>query len=149
MQHFVDQHPVIWTLFIAVLVSLFLPAFSFVSIWWTGWAQLARVYPAREEFRGVLRRFQSARMRFNFRYGSILTAGVNSEGLYLATWRYFPMFHSPLFIPWSEIYIRKRKKFLSSGIDLELGTDLHIPVTLYGRIADDIRNSPATLYTPL
>ena len=88
-------------------------------------------------------------MRLNFRYGSILTAGVDSEGLYLATWHYFPMFHLPLFIPWSQICIKKRKKFLSSGIGLELGRELRIPITLYGRIAEDIRNSPTFRDAPL
>ena len=103
MQHFIEQHPLLYVL---LFLAVFLPAFSFVSIWWTGWAQLARVFPAHQKFKGTLRRFQHARMRLGFEYGGVLTAGVNSEGLYLATWRYFLMFHSPLFIPWSEIYIR-------------------------------------------
>ena len=49
MQHFVDRHPVIYALlFIAVFVPLFLPAFSFVSIWWTGWRSLLMCFrPAR------------------------------------------------------------------------------------------------------
>jgi hypothetical protein len=146
MQHFADQCPILYGL---LLVAVLLVIISFVGSWWSGWAQLARVFPAREEFRGSLRRFQGAEMRWGFGHRGVITAGVNSEGLYLATWRLFSMFYSPLFIPWSQICVRKREKVWSSGIDLELGTDLHIPVTLYGRIADDIRNSPASLQAPL
>jgi hypothetical protein len=145
MQHFVDQHPVLYGL---LLVGVMLPLISFVGSWWSGWAQLARAFPARQRFQGTLRRFQSADMRLGFGYSSVINAGVNSEGLYLATWRFFPMFHSPLFIPWAEIYTRNRKTFWN-GIALELGTNLGIRITLYGKIRDDIRESPAFGRAPL
>jgi hypothetical protein len=141
IQSWVEQHPILYGL---LLAAVLLPLIAFVGSWWSGWAQLARVFPARREFHGTLRRSQSADMRLGFGYGGVITAGVNSEGLYLAIWSTFSMFHSPLFIPWSEIYIRKRKTFWN-GIAFQLGTDLRIPVTFYGQIAKDIRNAPSVL----
>ncbi len=83
-------------------------------------------------------------MRWGFRFGGMLIAGFSGEGFYLAVMQPFALFTRPLLIPWSEILVKKRETFFD-GIALELGNDLHIPITLYGRIADDLRTSPRLL----
>jgi hypothetical protein len=139
MQGWVDLHPVIFA--VSDLVFLIL-VISFVISWWSGWALLARKFRAREQFRGERRWWISGRMRWLAGYHNCLIAGANPEGLYLATFPFFPLFHPPLFIPWTEIQVPGGGRIMFGGIRFELGNDLRLPVRLYrlfGNIGDDLK----------
>src|SRR5580704_16689428 len=106
MQPWVERHPLlfIFTDFVFLYLTV-----SFVISWWSGWASLATQFRLRGKFTGQRWSWQSGQMRWLCGYHNCLTIGANSEGLYLSTLRFFPLFHSPLFNPWSEVSFVKRK----------------------------------------
>ncbi len=97
--------PVVLVLFVVALWFAVGIAVSFLS----GWAELARIYRLPGEFTGNRWKWQSARMRLLIGYNNCLTVGANQQGLYLAMFFPFRVGHPPLFIPWSDISVRKGK----------------------------------------
>ena len=118
MQPWVDRHPILFILSFVVFVYL---TTSLVVSWWSGWAVLARQFRLRSRFTGSRWRGQSGLMRWLCGYGNCLTVGANSEGLYLATLPFFPLFHPPLFIPWNEVLGGKEKTVFCTGSALSTG----------------------------
>ena len=97
-------------LLIAIAVMafiLFWCVLLFAISMFSGWRQLATVYGANAPLTGTRFRFQSAQMRFSCNYGSCLTVTVNAEGLGLSVGAPFRSGHAPLFIPWSEISVKR------------------------------------------
>jgi|SRR6185312_14069871 len=127
MQGWVNEHPVWFVLsdilFLYLIVSL-------VVSWWSGWAVLAREFRLRNSFIGPRWHFQSAQMRWLCGYHNCLTIGANAEGLYLAPLPFFPLFHPPLFIPWTQVSFRKEKLFFLNGVRFELGRENGIALWL-------------------
>jgi hypothetical protein len=136
MQPWVDRHPILFALSDFLFVYL---TVSFVISWWSGWAVLARRFRLHSEFTGRRWRFQSGQMRWLCGYRSCLTVGANSEGLYLATLPFFPLFHAPLFIPWSEVSTSKQTLLFVSGVLFQLGNETSIPLWVRVRLADRLR----------
>ncbi len=135
MQPWVDQHPVLFALSDFLFVYL---TVSFVVAWWSGWGVLARRFRLRRDFVGSTWRWQSAQMRWLCGYKHCLTVGANSEGLYLATLRFFPLFHPRLFIPWSEISVAKKSAVFST-IRLGLGREYSMPFSVRERLAEQLK----------
>jgi hypothetical protein len=106
--------------------------------WMSGWRALARRYRCEQEFEGERWRFQSGRMRWNTRYGSILTVGANREGLYLAVLFLFRLGQPPLFLPWSEITASERRRWFMPGTQFVLGRDTQIPLWVFSRLGAKI-----------
>ena len=138
MQGWVDQHPVLFGIVLGLFVLIVV---SFVMSWWSGWALLARKFRARDGFTGTRHWNQSGTMRWFAGYRGVLIMGANSEGLYLAAVPFFPMFHPPLFIPWSEIYVLDGSSVVFGHVDLELGNDLRLPIEISGPHTDDLRKA--------
>ena len=69
-----------------------------------------------------------------------LTLGADSEGLYLATLPFFPLFHPPGFIPWNEVSMAKKNLFFVSGVRLQLGKELSVPLWIRERLAERLRD---------
>ena len=137
MQPWVDRHPILFALsdFLFVYFTV-----SFVISWWSGWAVLARRFRLRSYFTGSRWRFQSGQMRWLCGYRGCLTVGANSEGLYLATLPFFPLFHPPLFIPWSEVSTSKKSLLFVSGVLFQLGNETSIPLWVRVRLVERLRS---------
>jgi hypothetical protein len=142
-QGWVDQHPVLFSVFVIPFCML---AVSLAMSLWSGWALLALKFRARNKFTGSRRWNQSGQMRWMAGYRGVLIVGANSEGLYLATLPFFPCFHPALFIPWAEIQVTSRNPLVFAGVDFELGNDLHLPLYLYGSAVDDVRKNAGTAW---
>lgn len=135
MQPWVERHPILFAVSDFAFVYL---TVSFVISWWGGWGVLARHFRLRTTFIGSRWQWQSGRMRWLCGYQHCLTVGANSEGLYLATLRFFPLFHPPLFIPWSEISVGKKSAVFST-IRLRLGREYSIPLSVRERLAEQLK----------
>jgi hypothetical protein len=138
LQDFLDKYP---------LASIPL----FILFWWavlfliaalTGWMTLARRFRLASPFAGQTWGFQSARMRWTSHYGSCLSVGADPTGLKLSVLFLFRPGHPPLFVPWSEISVAKRWKFLFvRQVKLVLGREEQIPLVISGRLADRIQGA--------
>jgi len=143
MQAWIDKYPA-WFVLSDVLLMHF--AVSFVVSWWSGWRLLARQFSLRARFNGSLWRAQSGQMRWLCGYRGCLTVGANSEGLYLATFPFFPLFHPPLFIPWGEVSVARKHLLFANGVRLELGKGLSIPLWVRERLAERLRGAARSGY---
>jgi hypothetical protein len=137
MQPWVDKHPVLFVLLDVVFLYFIV---SFVVSWWSGWATLSRQFRLRTKFNDSRWRGQSGQMRWLCGYRGCLTIGGNSEGLYLATLSFFPLFHPPLFVPWNEVSVAKKKLLFITGVRFELGKETHVPLWVRERLAERLRN---------
>jgi hypothetical protein len=117
------QSPLFLALVAAVFAVVVWLSVSHVS----GWASLAQLYRCEEGFFGDRLRFRSAAMRYWSHYGNCLTMGANPQGLFLSISVPFFVGHPPLFIPWSEIAIRRGRYLWSKYVELRLGRELAIP----------------------
>jgi len=114
--------------------------------WWSGWALLAKRFKAQRTFTGARRWGQSGQMRWMAGYRRILIVGANSEGLYLATPPFFPLFHPALFISWNEVHVANRSPVVFAGVGFELGNDLRLPLYVYGAVVDDLKSAAGTAW---
>jgi hypothetical protein len=85
----------------------------------SGWKELASIYPATTGFVGTRYRFQSARMRAGMNYNNSLTVGTDVYALYISVLSLLRIGHSPLCIPWSEIFASHKKGFFGKTATLE------------------------------
>jgi hypothetical protein len=122
-------------------------AVSVAVSWWSGWRPLARQFGTKTKFTGALWRAQSGQMRWLCSYRGCLTVGANLEGLYLATFPFFPLFHPPLFIPWSEVSAARKHLFPGiGGIRFRLGKELSIPLWIGDRLAERLSGVAGSAY---
>ena len=97
-------------LFLDLFVGIWL-AVMFLLSRLGGWHRLASRYRLSGTFSGKVWRFQSG--KFNWAgYNNCLSVGGNEKGLYVAPLFIFRFGHPPLFIPWGDITVEK-KKFLA------------------------------------
>ncbi len=107
----------------------------------SGWASLAQAYRLTGEFPAQRWSFQSAAMRWYANYGSCLTVGADPAGLYISVLAIFRILHPSLFIPWSEITVRKSRILWSRVVELRLGRELAIPFRVSEKLATRLRVS--------
>jgi hypothetical protein len=113
--------------FLVLLVTIFAVVLGLSISHLSGWASLAQRYRCEEGFSGDRSRFRSAAMRYGSHYGNCLTMGANPQGLFLSMSVPFLVGHPPLFIPWSEITVRRGRFLWSKYVELRLGQEPHIP----------------------
>lgn len=106
--------------------------------WLGGWHALAHRYRCESDFSGERWRFRSGKMRWNLGYSSCLTFGANRDGLYLAVFFPFRVGQPPLFIPWSEITVRRERRSLMWRTRFTLGNERRIPLLISQRLGDRI-----------
>ena len=107
-----------------------------------GWFALARKFRCENEFEGKKFRFCSAYMRFFCHYGSVLTLGTASTGLYMAIFPIFRVGHPPLLIPWSEVTVLKGETgIVFKRRRLLLGREESIPLSISNSLAEDLRTA--------
>jgi hypothetical protein len=85
---------------------------SLLLSWVGGWQELALRYRATESIKGERFWMKSAGMRWGVSYSSCLNFGVDSVGLFLSVVPLFRVGHPTLFIPWSDISLRREKLWL-------------------------------------
>lgn len=68
-------------------------------------------------------------MRWLANYRNCLRLGANQDGLYLAVLFLFRFMHPPLFVPWSEIKITRKRGLFGEYVTLTMGRDAGIPAT--------------------
>jgi hypothetical protein len=136
MQPWVDKHLILFVLFVVVLVYF---TVSLVVRWWSGWAVLAQQFRLRTKFNGSRWRGQSGQMRWLCGYSGCLIVGANSEGLYVATLSFFPLFHPPLFIPWDKVSVAKKNLLFVTGVRFQLGKESSVPLWVRERLAERLR----------
>lgn len=127
--------------FVAGLILLAVVAWcgaAYLIALMSGWHKLARRFECEQGFEGERWRFQSAGMRWLTAYRGILTLGANQSGLYLAVLVFFRMGHPPLFVPWSEITVSERQRWMMAGMQFVLGREEQIPLWLYKRLGDKL-----------
>ena len=138
MQPRVDRHPVLFVLSDVLLLYF---TVSLVASWWSGWAGLARHFRLRGKFIGSQWRWQSGQMRWLCGIRGCLTVGADSEGLYLSTLPFFPLFHPPLFIPWRYISLARKSLFFVEGVRFRLGSDCSTPLWVRAGLAERLRGA--------
>jgi hypothetical protein len=102
----------------------------FFIVWWfvclkllskfSGWERLASKYALEGKFDGVVVRCQGR--------GGSTHIGVNDYGVYLAVLFCFRPFHRPLFVPWQEIKVVRKKLLWTKGYNLVLPCDTQMEV---------------------
>ncbi|MGA7909824.1 MAG: hypothetical protein WCA16_20630 [Candidatus Sulfotelmatobacter sp.] len=141
MQNFLDKYP----LALIPVFLLFWYAILFILSALSGWMDLARHFRLTSTFTGPTWGFQSARMRWTSHYGSCLNVGADPAGVKLSVLFPFRPGHPPLLIPWSEISVASRRKFLFiRRVKLLLGREEQIPFVISGGLADRIQAAAGT-----
>lgn len=84
-------------------------------------------------------------MRWGANYNNCLTIGGDPAGLYLSPLFFFRIGHPPLFVPWTEISLRGRRKIMFiECVELRLGREEQIPFLIRAGLADQIRPAAAS-----
>ena len=104
----------------------------------SGWWQLARDYKIVFPFQGRKWHCQSITLRASVRYGSMMTVGGNSLGIYLCCFFPFRLGHPPLFIPWSEISWKRERKMWQKVVKLRIAKHPTIPIWITERLFNKI-----------
>jgi hypothetical protein len=109
--------------------------------------KLAKVFRAQSSFFGRKRNFQSANMRLGTSYSRCLTVGANEAGIYLRIRFLFRIWHPPLFIPWEEISVRRKRLWLLGEFAvLTLGRQTQIPCMIRRSLAEELRMAAGALW---
>lgn len=141
MQDFLDKYPYAFIPFFVLFWCAILFLVSAVS----GWMALAQKFRLNSMFSGPSWGFQSAYKRWMGHYGNCLNVGADPTGLKFSILFPFRPGHPPLLLPWSEISVERRSKFLSfRQVKLLLGREEQIPFSISGRLADRIQSAAGT-----
>jgi len=127
------------------LLSFVFP-FLFIGIWvgacyligaMGGWNTLAEHYRNKSDFQGELFRFNSGKLGMAG-YGGCLTLGASPHGFYLETLFLFRFGHPALLIPWEDISVNVKNRWLFSSTDFEFSKCPEIVLNLSKRLAKKI-----------
>lgn len=138
MQPWVDRHPL---LFVFSIIFFTYITVSLILKYVGGWASLSDRFRFHGKFTGSRWWGQSAQMRWISGYRRCLIVGANEDGLYIATFPFFPFGHPPLLIPWSEVSHSKRKILFSPMVRFELGRETAVPFWVRETLAERLRNA--------
>jgi hypothetical protein len=113
-----------------------------------GWASLAEQYRCAEPFTGPCWRFQNGRFRWLAGYNNCLTVGADPQGLFIGIFPLFRIAHPPLFIPWREISVTRKRVFWIRQVQLILGNELKIPFTIRESLARKLQAAAGSSWPP-
>ena len=105
-----------------------------------GWNVLAKHYPAKSDFQGELFRFKSGKLGLAG-YGNCLNLGAGSFGFYLGTILLFRSGHPALLIPWEDITVSVKKRWLFSSAQFEFNKAPGVILTLSKQLAKKIADA--------
>jgi hypothetical protein len=127
--------------------SMFFPGFiaawiaaSYLFSIISGWQWLAESYRSRDRFAGKKRGWQSGTLGC-ISMNHCWTLGANDSGLYLAMNFLFRIGHPPLFIPWSDIEVGRRRLLFFSSIVFEFAKAPGVLLVLTERRAANLARS--------
>ncbi len=106
-----------------------------------GWASLAEQYRGLEPFAGSSWSFQSGQFRWLANYNNCLTIGADPRGLFLSVFPLFRVAHPPLFVPWREISVSRKRIFWVNQVKFLLGNELKIPLTIRESLAQKLQTA--------
>ncbi|MDJ0785993.1 MAG: hypothetical protein QNK05_04255 [Myxococcota bacterium] len=98
-------------------VGLWLGLFFVVSRW-GGWRELAREYPSLGPASGTRLRMRSAQLRAGCNYNNCITFVSSPAGLDLSLPWVFRYQHPAIFLPWSELEVRREDTRFGAVVDL-------------------------------
>jgi hypothetical protein len=130
--------------------ALYFPLF-FVLLWLTittllgflsGWFALARTYPDRDE--AALRTFagQSGSMAL-VGMGGVLRLSVCPGGLRLGMLRIVGPFCRNIFVPWNELGVARKERFLMKAVQITFGQPVVGTLTISAELADRLARAAA------
>jgi hypothetical protein len=136
LQDFLNKYPLA---FVPFFIFLWCGVLFLIAVF-SGWMTLSRRFRLTSAFTGPTWEFRSARMRWTSHYGNCLSIGADTAGLKLSVLFLFRPGHPPLFVPWAEISVARRRNFLFiRQVKLLLGREEQIPFVISGRLADGIQ----------
>lgn len=121
--------------------AVFVAAVQVVISHLGGWDSLAERYRSSEPFTGATWSFQPGQFRWLISYNNCLTIGANPNGLFLSIFPLFRIAHPPLLIPWREISVSRKKVLWVRQVQLFLGDELKIPLTVRDRLAHKLQDA--------
>jgi hypothetical protein len=107
----------------------------------SGWASLAERYRCLEPFAGSRWNFQRGQFRWLATYKNCLTIGADPLGLFLWIFPLFRIAHPPLFIPWREISVTRKRVSWIKQVQLLLGNETRIPLTIREHLAQKLQTA--------
>lgn len=118
--------PVVWLVACGLIASL------------GGWRTLAESYPAIGEMPGQRFRWRSLSMRRGTHYNGCVNLVASSIGLELRMMWLFRFGHPPLFVPWGEVRVERRRHWMVPVVTLHLARRPEIPLHLPARLAEEL-----------
>ncbi len=104
----------------------------------SGWSALAEHYRANGPFEGVKWTFQSVQMRYLTHYNNALTFGASPQGLYMAVLFIVRPGHPPLLVPWEELQIQAKKRWMVMGYELRFRQTPGVYMWVRAQLGDKI-----------
>lgn len=131
------------TLFALILV-LFPVAFFVIAFFvnqllatFGGWKSLAAVYPASEEPAGE--RFPWRSMRLGWvNYNNCVNLVAARTGLHLAAVLFLRLGHRDLFLPWSDLEVKRTRGFILENVELRARKAPQVRIRIPRRLADQL-----------
>lgn len=105
----------------------------------TGWHRLAERFSLEGDFPAERWRFKSATARYGSNYNNCLTIAANPMGFYMAMLLGFRVGHPPLFIPWTEIAISRKRVLFWNIVQFRIGRENPVMFGFRENFADQIR----------
>lgn len=102
----------------------------------SGWAALAKAYPAPAGTKPTMWRYRTAYLRFGSRYRGVLAFDADAQGFTVAPMWLFGVGHKPIRVPWSEVATKEETWLFFPYVTLTFakvpGLPMRIPQT-FGR----------------
>jgi hypothetical protein len=124
--------------------------FFFVVLWLavttllgllSGWYLLMIRYPNQEEKSLLQLKHQSGSMGFGVRLRGILKINVCPSGLRIGITRIFGIFSRDFLVPWEEIRVKRKDRFLWQAAELRFGNPAVGKLSIRAHVADRLARS--------
>jgi hypothetical protein len=135
------QQPINPEQFQLLFIPTFIGMWIFIGLFLSflgGWRELGQVYHADKKIEGHKWSWQSGYTRFGVNYNHCLNIRANRNGIYIAISLPFRLGHPPLFIPWSDITIKRQKVLFFKQICFTFAKVPSVSFRISERLADKI-----------
>ena len=130
-----ETYPFLFPVFFMAMWIFVLSALSMLG----GWGALKEHYSSDGTFDGSKAYMQSLSMeRLKFmpvNYSGIVTFGTNTEGVHLSVWFLFRLFHSSIFILYTDIIGRERKNIVFKVVEIRTSKNPDVKITISAKQA--------------
>jgi hypothetical protein len=146
MRDFVTDHPLLFAAGLLLVIYVFWVLVVILISVGSGWRALASRFRVQQSFTGPRWRWQSARMRRVASYNGSLTVGGDTMGLFLAVMSLFRPGHPALFIPWTEITVRRQPWQPNEPVVIVLGSSEQISFRIVGTLASKLQANAGSFW---